>query len=204
MGFPFENGAKGPARHFVLLPIVAKIVVEGLPDSTGAFGSGRVYGPDLEKRFFLSCKGDCIKAVLGKLPQGGEHVGKKELALQEPFYLLIQGTVLFPQKGEKPFRRRILEVDRVDKFSPWLTLPWWLIIRTVHIFGRRATVWTSQFTTVMISAMNFGPRSNPNSPTATANEVALLETTGAFSMASCGSCAQEHPGVIFPQTMELE
>ena len=45
-------------------------------------------------------------------------------------------------------------------------------------------------------------RLNPYSLTATANVVVLPETTGAFSMPSCGSCAQEHPGVIFLQTMD--
>ena len=54
----------------------------------------------------------------------------------------------------------------------------------------------------MISAMNFGPRLNPYSLTARVSVVALPETTGAFSMPSCGPCAQEHPGVIFLQTMD--
>ena len=62
---------------------------------------------------------------------------------------------------------------------------------------RRTSVWTPQLTTVMISAMNFGPRLNLYSLTATASVVALPETTGAFSMPSCGSFAQEHLGVIF-------
>lgn len=50
---------------------------------------------------------------------------------------------------------------------------------------------------VMISAMNFGPGLNPCSPTGRESVAVLLETTGVFSMPSCGSCAREHPGVSF-------
>lgn len=99
--------------------------------------------------------------------------------------------------------RRLARLGRVDKFSSRLT-SMWMIFRTLHTFGRRATVWTSQLTTVMISAMSFGPGLHPCSPTARAGVDVLPVTTGALSMPSCGLCAREHPGVIFLQTMGME
>ena len=71
-------------------------------------------------------------------------------------------------------------------------------------FGRGTTVWTPQRTPVMISAMNFGPGLNPYSLTATASLVVLPETTDAFSMPSCGSCAQELPAWSSSRLWTLE
>ena len=70
-----------------------------------------------------------------------------------------------------------------------------------HTFGKRTTVWTPQRTTSWYQRWNLGQDWTSVFPDRDKRGRPAGDNRR-FSMQSCGSFAQEHPGVTFLQTMD--